>query len=66
MDLVNYTATCGTATLQFNPDISLYATLKAFKEFIEQFEFCHITQYPVPLKNAIDCKIEKWQSQNKS
>ena len=47
MDLDYYSVTRGIATLQFNPDRCPHATLKAFKELIQQFEFRYITQYPV-------------------
>ena len=60
MDLDYYSVTRGIATLQFNPDRCPHATLKAFKELIQQFDFAisHSIQY-TPLKNATDCKIKK-------
>ena len=60
MDLDNYSVT------RFNPDRLPHAMLKDFNEFIKRFEFYYITLYPVPPKNAIDCEIEKWQSQNRN
>ena len=45
MNLDNYSVTRGIATLQFNPDRHQHATLKAFNEFIEQYEFRYIAQY---------------------
>ena len=44
MDLENYSVTRGIATLQFNPDRHPHATLKAFNEFMEQYEFRCIAQ----------------------
>ena len=36
----------GISPLQFNPDKHPHATLKAFNDFIGQFEFRYNAQYP--------------------
>ena len=63
---MDYSTPTGITSLQFNPDKYPHATLKAFNEFIEQYEFCYIAQYPVPPKNAIDNEIEKWQANSRN
>ena len=61
----NGTASASTIpTLQFNPDKYPHATLKAFNEFIQQYEYRYIAQYPEPPKNAIDNSIERWKMVN--
>ena len=50
----------------FNSDRHPHATLKAFNEFIEQYEFCYIARYPIPPKNSMYSVIEKRQSQNRN
>ena len=54
----------GIPSLQFDPDKYPHATLKAFNDFIEQFEFRYNAQYPEPSKNAIDNAILKWKVSN--
>ena len=54
----------GIPTLQFDPDRYPHATLKAFNDFIEQFEFRYNAQYPEPSKSAIDNAILKWKASN--
>ena len=55
----------GIPNLQFNPDRFPHATLKAFNEFIEQYEFPYKAQYPEPLKHAIEACIAKWTATTK-
>ena len=42
-----------------------HATLKAFNEFIEQYEFRYEAQYPEPSKHAIEACITKWTATTK-
>ena len=51
--------------LQFNPDRFQHATLKAFNEFIEQYEFCYEAQHPEPPKHGIKACITKWTGTTK-
>ena len=46
--------------LQFNPDRFPHATLKAFNEFIEQYEFPYKAQYPERPEHATEACITKW------
>ena len=55
----------GIPNLQFNPDRFPHATLKAFNEFIEQYEFRYEAQYPEPPKHAIEACIAKWTATTK-
>ena len=55
----------GIQNLQFNPDRIPHATMKAFNEFIEQYEFQYEAQYPEPPKHAIKACITKWTSTTK-
>ena len=64
MDLETYSTSGGIATIQLNPGRHPHATLKVFNESIKQSESRHITQYPVPMKNAIDTEIKKWLSRD--
>ena len=41
-----------------------HATLKAFNDFIEQFEFRYNAQYPEPSKAAVANAIAKWKASN--
>ena len=41
-------------SLKFNPDKHPHATLKAFNDFIEQFEFHYNEPYPGPPRNVIE------------
>ena len=54
----------GIPSLQFDPDKYPHATLKAFNDFIEQFEFRYNAQYLEPSKYAIDNAILKWKVSN--
>ena len=54
----------GIPSLQFNPDKHPHATLKAFNDFIEQFEFRYNAQYPEPSRSAIENAISKWKALN--
>ena len=38
----------GIPNLQFDPDKHPHATLKAFNDFVEQYEFRYKAQYPEP------------------
>ena len=58
--------TVGMPTLQFDPDKYLHATLKAFNDFIEEFEFCYNAQHPELSKVAVDNTIAKWKLSEKS
>ena len=51
-------------SLQFNPDKHPHATLKAFNDFIEQFEFRYNAQYPEPSRSTIENAISKWKALN--
>ena len=55
----------GIQNLQFNPNWFPHDTLKAFNEFIEQYEFRYEAQYPEPPKHAIDACITKWTTTTK-
>ena len=63
---MEYSTPTGITNLQFNPDKYPHATLKAFNEFIEQYEFRYIAQYPVPPKNAVDNEVEKWKANHRN
>ena len=52
----------GMPPLQFKHP---HATLKAFIDFIDQFEFRYNAQYPEPSRNAIDNANLKWKAWNK-
>ena len=54
----------GAPTLQFNSDDHPYSTLKAFNEFIEQYEFRYEAQFPELPKHVLDNGIEKWKAEN--
>ena len=54
----------GVQTLQFNPDDHPYTTLKAFNEFIEQYEFRYDAQFPEVQKNMLTSAIEKFKTEN--
>ena len=49
----------GIPPLQFKHP---HATLKAFIDFIDQFEFRYNAQYPEPSRNAIDNANLKWKA----
>ena len=54
----------GVPKLQFDPDKYPHSTLKAFNEFIEQYEFRYDAQYPEVPKHVLDNAVEKWKSEN--
>ena len=54
----------GVPTLQFDPDSHPHSTLKAFNQFIEQYEFRYDAQFPEVQKHVLDAGIEKWKSEN--
>ena len=65
MEFNTATTPRGIRNLKFNPNRFLHATLKAFKEFIEQYKFRYETQYPEPPKHAIEACITKWTATTK-
>ena len=50
-----------SSSVQFNPDDYPHATLKAFNEFIEQYEYRYEAQYPDPPKHAIENAVASWK-----
>ena len=54
----------GVPSLQFDPDRHPHATLKAFNEFIDQYEFRYNAQYPEPPKHLLDSAVTKWKMEN--
>ena len=54
----------GVPTLQFDPDAHPHNTLKAFNEFVEQFEFRYDAQYPQPPKALKEEAIADWKAAN--
>ena len=54
----------GTVSLQFDPDLHPHTTLKAFNEFIEQFEFRYEAQFPQPSKTLKEAAIADWKENN--
>ena len=54
----------GVPGLQFDPDSYPHATLKAFNEFVEQYEFRYNAQYPEPPKTVMDNATLKWKSEH--
>ena len=54
----------GLPSLQFDPDKHPHATLKAFNEFVEQYEFRYEAQYPEPPKNLLDNAILRWKTEH--
>ena len=65
MEFNTATTPRGIRNLKLNPNRFLHATLKAFKEFIEQYKFRYETQYPEPPKHAIEACITKWTATTK-
>ena len=65
MEFNTTTTPRGIQNLQFNLDRFPHATLKAFNEFIEQYEFRYEAQYPEPPKHAIEACITKWTATTK-
>ena len=60
MEFDTATTPRGIQNLQFSPDRFPHATLKAFNEFIEQYEFRYEAQYPEPPKHANEACSTKW------
>ena len=54
----------GVPNLQFDPDKHPHATLKAFNDFIEQYEFRYQAQYPEPSKSSLDNAVLQWKSEH--
>ena len=59
MEFDTATTPHGILNLQFNPDRFANATLKAFNQFIEKYEFWYEAQYPERPKHAIEASITK-------
>ena len=66
MEFGNDTTPRGIQNLQFNLDQFPHATLKAFNEFNEQYEFRYEAQYLEPPKHAIETCITKWPARTKN
>ena len=64
MDLHNEHSPRGIPNLQFDPDKHPHATLKAFNDFIEQYEFRYEAQYPEPSKHILENAVTKWKSEH--
>ena len=56
----------GVPSLQFDPDKHPHATLKAFNDFVEQYEFRYEAQYPEPPKNILESAILRWKSEHEN
>ena len=54
----------GVQVLQFDPDKHPHCALKAFNDFIEQYEFRYKAQYTYPPKHAIDNEVAIWKSKH--
>ena len=54
----------GVPNLQFDPDKHPHATLKAFNEFVDQYEFRYNAQYPEPPRHMRDNAILQWKSEH--
>ena len=50
--------------LQFDPDLHPHSTLKAFNEFIEQYEFRYEAQYPEVPRSVHETALLIWQGAN--
>ena len=64
MDSMTSTQPRGVPNLQFNPDSHPHCTLKAFNEFIEQYEFRYDAQFPEVQKDVLEDAIEAWRAEN--
>ena len=54
----------GIPSLQFNPDNHPHSTLKAFKDFTEQYNYRYEAQYPLPQKYVMDNEFAIWKAAN--
>ena len=54
----------GVPCLQFNPDNHPHSTLKAFNEFVEQFEFRYEAQFPDVPKHVLEEGVQTWKEAN--
>ena len=54
----------GVPCLQFDPDKHPHATLKAFNEFVDQYEYRFNAQYPEPSKQLLDNAVIKWKTEH--
>ena len=52
----------GVVTLLFDPDLHPHTTLKAFNEFVDQYEFRYNAQYPQPPKALKEDAIADWKA----
>ena len=57
-------AMTSTSTVYFDPDLHPDDTLRAFDEFIQNFELRYDAQYPDPPKTSLDAAIERWKLAN--
>ena len=53
-----------TSSLFFDPDKFPDDTLKAFHEFVEDFELRYDANYPDPPKVSLDSALERWKLTN--
>ena len=65
MEFHTATTPHGIQNLQFSQDRFPHAALKAFNEFVEQYEFRYEVHYPDPPKHAIEACITKWTATTK-
>ena len=49
------------STLLFDPDKFPDNTLKAFAEFVEDFELRYEANFPDPPKDSLDSAVERWK-----
>ena len=52
------------STLHFDPDLHPDNTLKAFNEFVQDFELRYNAKYPDPSKVSLETAIQRWQFLN--
>jgi hypothetical protein len=50
-----------STALYFDPNSYSDDTLKAFNEYIQQYELRYDAQYPHPSKVSLDAAIERWK-----
>ena len=53
-----------TASLHFDPDCHPDDTLKAFNEFIIDFELRYAANYPDPPKVSLEAALSRWKVEN--
>ena len=52
------------SVLYFDPDKISNDTLKAFAQFVEDFELHYDANYPDPSKVSLDSSIDRWKMAN--